>query len=66
MLDVVIPYRCFWSKWVFLLILLGKRFLEFSSMEEFNSWKEAEEDATYTTFVNNQKAHHPSSSGMLL
>ena len=34
-------------------------------MTEFNSWKEREEDATYTTYVKNQQAYNPSSSGKL-
>lgn len=32
-------------------------------MTEFTSWKEREEDATYTTYIKNQQAYKPSSSG---
>ena len=35
-------------------------------MTEFTSWKEREEDATYTTYVKNQQAYKPSSSGEFL
>jgi hypothetical protein len=45
------------------VVCIGKKILEFSSMTEFNSWKEREEDATYTTYVKNQQAYKPNSSG---
>ena len=41
----------------------GKKSLEFSCMTEFQSWKEREEDATYTTYVKNQQTYHPHASG---
>lgn len=32
-------------------------------MTEFQSWKEREEDATYTTYVKSQQTYHPHTSG---
>ena len=32
-------------------------------MTEFQSWKEREENATYTTYVKNQLTYHPHTSG---
>ena len=41
----------------------GKKFLEFPSMTEFMSWKEREEDATYTAYVKSQQTYNPQLSG---
>ena len=32
-------------------------------MTKFHSWKEMEEDATYTSYVKNQQTYHPHISG---
>ncbi len=45
---------------------LGSKTLHFKSMTEFNSWKEMEEEATYTAYVKTQQTYKPSASGNLL
>ena len=38
--------------------------LSFVSMNDFQSWKEREEEATYTTYVKSQQTYHPSFEGV--
>lgn len=40
--------------------------LSFVSMNDFQSWKEREEEATYATYVKSQQTYHPSSEGVFL
>lgn len=39
--------------------LLGKQELTFSSMNEFTSWREREEEITYTTYVRDTQTYQP-------
>jgi len=39
--------------------------LSFASMNDFQSWKEREEEITYATYVKSQQTYHPSSKGMI-
>ena len=43
------------------MITTGLKTLMFSSMKEFLTWKEREEEATYATYVKKQQTYKPSS-----
>lgn len=45
------------------LPISGLKELSFVSMNDFQSWKEREEEATYSTYVKGQKTYHPSCEG---
>lgn len=38
----------------------------FTTLEEFQAWKEREEEASYTTYVKGQQTYHPHDPGDLL
>ena len=40
-------------------IFIGTKKLRFSSNVEFLSWKEREEEVTYTTYVKSHQMYHP-------
>ena len=40
--------------------------LRFTTLEEFQAWKEREEEASYTTYVKGQQTYHPPDPGNLL
>ena len=46
------------------MIFLGMKELSFVSMNDFQSWKESEEESTYSTCVKGQQMYHRSIEGV--